>query len=517
MRLWLLAGVLMLLMILPAEGRVFFTGSNPALSSIVFPQDNLLIPGGDNISFSTSWQSFPWWGDIDEPENKPNNKYILNGERSDEQQYFAGINQLDNMVSVSRWINEHKKLRFDLTYSTRNMQAQANGEDYTYSERNAIRELYLATSLATYYRDIPVGIKFGLGGVNTSRPEVEHLVVNGTTVSKSNAILWGWDGEGNQFQDGFFAGNPLKFDLQGAATLNKYDKVGTRFRYYAGKLDHFTWNDSLEEYSITPMKMHNYTFRLYGIHNWFSRDKFRFNTTALTRLTMLDSIEDAQGDRNIPESVGRAKQFVIQVNPNVNIFPWKYPMTYIDAAILCNYQFTRYEYLHDGELMYSSIPWNVEENSGERFSYGNEQFFEMALDMYASIPVFGMKNQSAALGVSLLVWRKYKWFNKYFGSMRGDDFEPTGMRKSFYKEMWLNTFVNLIYRRGKVMYRLDFGQPLIYSLTPKTTITDADGRMIESLGKDKMWLAQSGYKVGFFVSTELKNVMRYQPFARPGI
>jgi len=501
-----------------ADARVFFTGSNPMLSSIVFPQDNLLIPGGDNVSYYTAWQSFPWWGDLDDPENRPNNEYILSGERNEAQHYNASIDQFDHTASVSRWITEKKKLRFDLAYTSRKMSADANGfrngAGYSYTVLGAIREVYLTSVLATYYKELPIGIKLGIGGVNTSRPQLEHLVLAGNDVAESQELLWAWSGGGQLRQEEFNAGSPLKFDLQAAATFKRH-KVGTRFRYYAGELDHFEWNDDLSSYDITPMKMHNYTFRLYSIYNWYAREKFRFNTTALTRVTVLDSVKEAQGARNIPEHVGRSKVFVLQVNPNVNIFPWKYPMSYIDAALLTNYQYTRFEYLNNGEYMSSGVPWNINMESNERFSYGNEHFFEMALDIYASIPVFGMKNQMAALGVSLLVWRKYKWLDRYYGRMDGNDFEVAGMRHSFDKEMWLNSIINVVYRRGKVMYRLDFGQPLIYSLTPKTALTNESDKVRETLSKEKMWLAQSGYKVGFFISTELENFMKYQPLARP--
>lgn len=513
----------------PLEARVFFTGSNPMLSSIVFPQDNLLIPGGDNISFYTSWQSFPWWGDLDEPENKPNNQYILSGERRPELQYKASIDQFDNIVSMSRWLTNRKKLRFDLAYTSSKMSAAANGfrgesnVGYSFTGRSAIREVYLTSVLATYYKELPIGIKLGIGGVNTSRPQIEHLVLNG---SETQEVLWGWNNESSNSQGEFNTGNPLKFDLQAAATFKKH-KVGTRFRYYAGELDHFDFNDNSSTYAIVPMKMHNYTFRLYSIYNWYSREKFRFNTTALTRFTMHDSIKEPQGVRNIPESVARAKVFVLQVNPNVNIYPWKYPLTYIDAAILCNYQYTRYDHFDNGEYRYASPPWNtngegvpeyvwrLDEPSNESFSFANEHFFEVAFDMYASIPVFGRRGEMAAIGISALVWRRYKWREKYFGHMSGNEFEEFGRRQSFDKEMWLNTLVNFVYRRGSVMYRLDFGQPLIYSLTPKTELVTPEGQQVGTLGKEKMWLAQSGYKVGFFISTDLENFMKYQPLARP--
>lgn len=518
------AGIVLaiLLFTLTVSARVFFTGSNPVLSSIVFPQDNLLVPGGDNISFYTAWQAFPWWGDIDEPENRPNNEYLFSGERNDGAQYKQWIDQFDNTVSVSRWLAENKKLRFDLTYQTRKMNAEANGEDeergtqYSYLERHAIRELYLTTVYAFQNSTTPIGIKFGLGGVHSGMPYLEHKVLTGSGEGESNLLYWGWKDHSANDQRNFAVGVPFKTDLQIGASFPRL-KLGTRIRVYTGNLGNYEWNDSTGEYDKESMAMHNYTFRLYGIYNWYKADKFRFNTTALTRFTMLDTIGLPSRDRNISGSVARSKVFVLQVNPNVNIYPWKYPMTYIDVAILCNYQHTRYDYLssENGGYIYSGWWGRLEDVTDETYSYANEDFAEAALDIYASIPVFGMKNQFAALGVSALVWRKYRWLTKYFGHMDNNEFVITHTRENLDKEMWLNTVINLVYRHGKVMYRLDFGQPLIYSLTPRTMIYDAAGKLEGGRTKEKMWLAQAGYKVGFFVSTDLQNFMKYQPLARP--
>ena len=77
--------------------------------------------------------------------------------------------------------------------------------------------------------------------------------------------------------------------------------------------------------------------------------------------------------------VEQSHTFVLQCNPNVNIHPWKYKFTYIDAAIRWNYD----------------------------------------------------------------------------------------------RETWMNFVINIIYRRGKYNDRFGIGQPLIYTLMPRTRVTDA--------------------------------------------
>ncbi|MBN1575886.1 MAG: hypothetical protein JW913_04995, partial [Chitinispirillaceae bacterium] len=294
-------------------------------------------------------------------------------------------------------------------------------------------------------------------------------------------------------------------------------KIGSHFRLYAGRLDNYDWNGT--SYDIDPKKIHNYTVRLYGIYNWYKREKFRFNTTVLTRYTHVDSIGVSMENPDLRLATEKSRTFVFQINPNVNIFPWKHPMSFIDAAILCNYQHMRYDFLRpDGGFAGTGCPdtvWNPDDFSSQDFSYGRENFFELALDIFASIPVFGMRDQSAAIVISTLIWRRYLWMSKYYGSMRNDRFDAACKRKNFDKEMWLNAVVNFVYRYRSHMFRLDIGQPLIYSLTPRTTIYDASGNVKAGKSTENMWLSQSSFKIGFFYSTDLTNFIRYQPFKRP--
>jgi hypothetical protein len=501
------------------HARVFLTGSNPMLSTIALPQELLLIPGGDKLSFYTAWQTFPWWGDIDEPENRPYKKYVLTGQKTDEIERYASINQFDERISFTRWRNDKFRTSYEIGLSGQRLSADAQNyaeAPYVYHEQHSIRDGYLKAILATYYKTLPIGMSLSLGGIQTSQPISEFYV--GNSQQSSPRLLWGWDGDGFQNQDEFALGWLFKGDAQLGVSL-KNDRIGSHFRIYTGSLRNYNWDDSTSSYDITPKKIHNYTIRLYGIHNWYKQDNFKFNTTVLTRYTFVDSIGLNSWDRNAPVDFKQiARTFVFQINPNVNIYPWKYPMSFIDVAILCNYQHMNYNFLNERDMYQYSGWWgNVDDYSWERPSYARENFFELALDIFASIPVFGMKEQSAGVAISALLWRRYKWMNKYFGhsDWQTGDFTTTNIRKNFDKETWLNAVFNIFYRRGSVMYRLDIGQPLIYSLTPRTTVYDADGNVEAGKTMEKMWLSQSGFKIGLFVSTDLTNFIRYQPFARP--
>jgi hypothetical protein len=431
------------------------------------------------------------------------------------------------------FLRDSSKVRFDVEGQSSFLKADAegttgaygsiipNGLSYTYRERHIIGDLYWNSMLATHYKGIPIGVKIGVGAQRTTKPRVDFFTEGN---QRWQLALWGWNQRGGyEEQRDYNIGNLYRFDGQLAATFGLH-KVGARFRLYRGTLDRYRWDGDAATYVANPNKISNTTGRVYGIYNWFTRDKFRFNTTVLTRYTYVDSVEVSQENRsNATGNIQRAKQFVFQVNPNVNIYPWRFPMTYIDAAILCNFSHTNYDHIWDRyyvaggteEGYVGSGLWSDEDYSWENFSYARENFFELALDVNAAIPVFGMKDQSVALGVTMFLWRRYKWFTKYFGRTNTEGSEATfsieRRRYNFEKEMWLNSILNVIYRRGKYLFRLDVGQPLIYSLTPRTRITDGTGKnVIFEQTKYKMWLSQSGVKVGLFVSTDLQTFRNYR-------
>ncbi len=513
------------------RARVFFTGSNPSLTVFAFPQDIFLMPG-EQVFFYGAYQFFPWWGDIDEPENKPNKEYILTGEKTESSKHYEAINQFQTMVGFMKFIKDSMKLRFDLDYTSSHLKADAEGLTstygslspnlpYTYRGRNAIRDLYLTAMLATHYKNLPIGFKIGIGVQRTSKPDLELYLFNGGQTTRSSMLLWGWNGDSYQEQDNFNIGSLYKFDAQASATFPRH-KIGGRLRYYIGNLSNYQWGN--DGYVINPQKIRNITGRLYGIYNWYQRDKFKFNTTVLSRYTFIDSMGLARENPGIETGVREeAKTFVFQINPNINIYPWNYPMTYIDAAILCNFSHMSYDYLQpyyvDGGYKDGYVGtgnWSREDYSWENFSYGRENFFELALDINAAIPVIGMRNQSVAFGLSMFLWRRYKWLDKYFGhtDVVNNDlkFNVETKRENFDRETWLNSVINIIYRRDKYFFRLDIGQPLIYSLTPRTRLTGTGGAGPYEKTRDNMWLSQSGMKIGLFVSTSLENFRSFRIF-----
>lgn len=523
----------------PSVGRIFFVGSNPYLSQFAFPQDILLIPG-ESVHNYFVYQRLPWWGDFDEPEHRPNKEYVLTGDAYNDPaegvsyRYNSAIHAFRNTAGFTRSLSEQWKARFDLRYAFQAMRSRAKGTlpgdgayPYSYRGRNSIQELYLRSTFATVFRDVPVGFRIGVGGDLTTRPNSELSLRDGSG-TRSQRLLWGWKEDRARFQDEYANGPLFKLDLQSAATMPRI-KYGGRFRFYRGVLDQYSWtgDDIQGNYEKSAKKIGNVTFRVYGNYNWLAREHYKFNTLVLSRFTHVDSVGVVP--ENLSAETGsreRSRTFVLQCNPNVNIYPWAFKLAYIDLALLCNFSHMRYDFLrrrwtsggYDDDA-YAATGVSVgEDYSWDDFSYARETFFELAFDMNSVVPVYGRKDQTVALGVTMLLWRRFKWMNKYYGNYpSGEDFTLNNIRYNLDIETWLNSAFNIIYRRSRFVYRLDIGQPLIYSLTPRTRVVEADGgRVLYEKTKKSMWLSQSGVRLGFFVSTSMENflAMKNQLFSQ---
>jgi hypothetical protein len=535
----------------PLFARIFFVGSNPHLTIKAFPQDIFLIPN-DFVYYYTSYQSLPWWGDIDEIDNRPHETYLSTGEKLNEGgsdfKHKASATVLRNMIGFSRTYSSTFKSRYDLSYTAIPLRNKASGtstssiSSFEYKERHSIHDIYLRSLYAIMAGTIPIGFKLGFGTKLTTQPHLKFDITESGQSYEANRLVWAWSteqgsaimGSGNdnalgRFHDNYALGPLFRFDAQTAVTIPRH-KMGVRFRYVVGNLKQYSYpapadgsfsENFLGEYvkSEWVKKIRTITGRAYINYTWYEREKFRFSTLALTRYTIADSTGVLSQNQSVDNGViERAKHFVFQVNPNVNIYPWGNKRSYIDAAILCNYANMRYDYTREygvgggQERSYVNTTGTANPDySWQNYSYGRRNFFEVAGDIHTVFPLYGSSSQTLAAGISLLLWTRYKWFNKYYGTNNitatDIDFDVTGVRRNYDREAWLNSVINVFYRRGNFSYRLDVGQPLIYMLYPRTEVTLDNGEYY--LGKNKgMWLSQGGLRIGLFVSTSLENFMR---------
>lgn len=546
----------------PCEARVFFVGSNPAMTVFAYPQDILLMPK-DFAFYYTVYQRHPWWGDIDDIELKPGTTYLLTGESvgvegSDD--YFAhesNVYHWKNICGFLKTLSPRAKLRFDLQYILTPFRSRAEGAmtdaagtnhlSFDYSEKHAAHDVYLTAYWGYKPRTIPWGLKLGFGFNTATEPRLEWTINENDTLYEGERHAWAWstlqgghlfdDYEGHErarYQDSYTTGSLYQMDLQGAATLPRL-KLGGRLRYKFGSLDQFEWQadtsavvaDPTIRYEMTgdyvnavAKEISEKTIRLYGNVNWIKHDKFRFSTLVLSRYTVADSTGVIPANSSIGSGVvERARNFVLQINPNINVYPWDNKFTFVDLALLCNYSHLQFDFTRPysvgGGQVDSYVNTRVslgEDYAWHDYSYARQNFFEIALDANPTFPVFGNRTRSVAMSLNLLFWLRFKWLYKYYGTndVGSSDvtFNVDHVRKNFEREIWLNSVLNIIYRREPYMLRLMFGQPLTYSLSPVTRVYDSNGELLSEVEHENMWVSQSGAQVGLFISTTLENLFR---------
>lgn len=519
---------------------MFLVGSNPSLTLLAYPQD-LLKFQNDYLFYYFTYENKPWWSDVDDPPNKPvnesanrpNNTYLITGEKITDEagnsfEHKSNINSIMNNIGFGYALKHAIKSRFDLRYSLWSMHSdasgQAGGNRFSYKEKNSFHEVYLNSLFAKNIRNIPVGIKLGIGGIGTTDPKLES---SGNI--DANRLYWGWStSDGTAIlpalahafeQDQYSLGPLYELDLQLGATYPRL-ALGARFRLNFGNLDTYNYDETVSNYIHNESnKIRNKTVRLYGNYIWSEGERYRFATLVLTRYTYLDTTQHAVDNSEVESGhVRESRNFVLQINPNVSLYPWRSKQTYIDAAILINYSYIHfnhdYPYWVAGGQKESHVNSRVyvgNEYWWEDCSYWNQNFFEVALDLNPVFPVYGNKDQSVAIGVMALLWTRFKWTNKYYGTNKiagsDIDFVTDNIRKNYDHETWLNSMINIVYRRKGFVYRLDIGEPMVYSLTPRTRVTDAGGNnVLYEKRNENMWVSQAGVKLGFFVTTGFDNI-----------
>ena len=71
-----------------------------------------------------------------------------------------------------------------------------------------------------------------------------------------------------------------------------------------------------------------------------------------------------------------------------------------------------------------------------------------------------------------------------------------------------NTFLMLHYIQGPYHLRLQFTQPVLYSIAPSTTVTDANRNIVDDgndypLKKSALWITKDGMSVALYASYDM--------------
>ncbi|MCX7725762.1 MAG: hypothetical protein N2053_02810 [Chitinispirillaceae bacterium] len=379
-------------------------GSNPYFSTELFPQD-LLLRSGSYLFYSPVYQNSPWWGDIDEPKNKPNsnNDYTITGVEvvrdGGSFKHSAAIHSITNNIGYAYSLKENFMLSGDIDYNFDIMgnNAEGNFTAYTeyYPEGATLPFSYSLTHLknrltgcgiaAFTIKDIPVGIKFKAGFDNTLMLKKDlsfsKLAKNGDGSFTDSLIvyrfkdddakaMWGWSEAGcnhvfglrgtqgdTWLQNEYSLGPIYNINLIGGITLNKI-KGGIYFRNNWGHLKQYRWKSSdvivandtvvsrnfIGRYVVDDMAKIKRTTetKVFGNLKWKEERFFSLNTFA--SLEYIDSTEGSALSSNLQaesSSKEKIRRVSLEFDPNLLVTPREI-MDYVNAALIIRYQYSRY-------------------------------------------------------------------------------------------------------------------------------------------------------------------------------
>ncbi|MBN1308425.1 MAG: hypothetical protein JXA18_10940 [Chitinispirillaceae bacterium] len=377
-------------------------GSNPYFSTDLYPQD-ILMRSGSYLFFSPQYQNRPWWGDVDEPTNKPDNgtDYSITGvdviRNGGSFKHSAAIHSAITTIGYAHQLRDNlmTSLEFDYTVDAMRNRAEGNftGDDYpqgktlpfNYELRHTFNRLSVRGMLGTTIRDIPFGITIDGGFENTLALKTDlafaKLTMNPDgTYSDSTAYysmngnearaMWGWSEsgcnhvfvvhgtQGDTWLQGEYAAGPVyHFNLLSGITLDKV-KAGGYFRYKRGHQDQYIWRSSGMVVSNDSILSDNFIGeyvkddmarissagegRLFGNIRWRGGDRYSLNTFA--SIDYLDSATgQAAADNLEAESSAKEKirSFSLECDPNISVKLGEF-LNYFDGAILFRYRYSNY-------------------------------------------------------------------------------------------------------------------------------------------------------------------------------
>jgi hypothetical protein len=564
-RLHLLAafGIIFILLISPAKqwARVFFVGSNPFMSMMAFPQSVLELDK-DMLWVTASYQSLPWWGDVDEPMNRPNDSYASTEQSINfvkeagdtESSYFSQygfMSVIEGQVNYfHKWAKNVKsmltvKYTLEAMYGNAegNLRAETNTIQYipfAYDVSHHIHNFYAEGVLGFLFGDNPSGLKLGFGYENTGNLSSSfNATVEGIDI-KSDRLTWGWTTVGCNhilgykhingdawLQNSYSIGPLYQFDIQFGTTFPSV-KIGSRFRYITGTQDQYVWqanstNTVLERNfdgtyvkNVWSKKTDDLLYRLYGNFVLKRTQAYSLNLLLFFGYENKNAYNALAENMSIQTSSRESfSSIVVEANPNVNIYGDK--GFSIDIALLAEYSYTRFENMYDRWNSFlggsKSTFWDTSSYQGieywwENFSCADEHFADVGADLAMQIPLYGTKTEKLGLSLVLFINTKFTFKTKTYGTNQNTStdvvFSPVSYRDNFKREIWFNSVIGLVYQWERYTLRIELYEPLIYSLLSKTSVTDASHTITYfTQEKTQAWAVQQGTKVSLTLGYEL--------------
>jgi hypothetical protein len=541
--------------VLHAATGVSQYGSNPYLSYSLFPQDVQLLRS-NYISCFPAYEQRPYWGDIDEPANKPNGTYTSTGiDVVDNDASFRHSAQVKSVANSVGYIHRFlsgvtANAHLDYNVDSRNNQAKGNLTDastgghvpFDYSMSHVLNTLRLQGMAGFELFGAPAGIKVDAGFDNSLY--LDHTFTfekNGVSYSTDRAT-WGWTtspcahifgASGPQgdawLQDGYAKGPLYNFDLQAGMSL-PIAKVGGRFAYRTGHQDYYNWVRDSSTSTGDAVLDRNFlgSYRkgewsrttrdgigqLYGNVPWIKSQRYSLNTFVLlgyegaTLGRALSSNLDVANDAK-----DKAHNVNVEIAPNIAI-PFGSDFSYIDAAVHVEYRYGRFDntylrWVGGGQLethrdTRTSL---ADEYSWEGYSYANRNAFDAGLDLSTMFSLYAGSTDHVGLGLMLLIDSRFAFMTKYYGhnvDIGSDvDFQVDNRRADYEREIQFGTGIKVQYLRSPFFAWLECTEPVLRALKPRTRVTDASGETIlYEHEKEPLWMSLDGIRVGLFVSYE---------------
>lgn len=549
----LVAMLLSLVSMVSSQTRVYEYGSNPYLSTELYPQDFSLLPA-NRLSFFPAYRRDPWWGDVDEPGNKPKPTYtttgarVVDGEASFEHsgKIHTSANDLGYRYALPKsWIMD---LSADYTVDALRDDAQGYLSNdvsgghipFEYSLNHTVNTFDVQAAFAGRLLNVPVGFVVGGGVRNTISLNQELAYETAQSSGTSDRMLWGWSTSGCNhifvsqsaegdayYQDHYTKGPEYKLNFQLGASLPRV-RFGGKIIYRTANREEYRWN--ADTTAGTELERH---FRGEYVQNdWMKRSRealaevvgnlvlregtrYSLNTfmklgfNGGTAVRVLKDNPNAEGSGS-----NEFRTINVEIDPNVNLKLGE-GLHYIDLALIASYTYTRYNNLVDRwvgggrEEIYSrgSVS-DGDEGAWERFSYANRNAFDIGLDLSSMFPLLERGPHHLAWGLMLFAGSKFVGTTKYFGDSESNgsslSFSLHNRRENFDRVITFNSRLMLQYARGPLMLRLDATEPVLQSLISRTRITDADGKNAQYERESApLWSSPQGMRIGLYVSYEM--------------
>jgi hypothetical protein len=528
-------------------------GSNPYLSYSLFPQDVSRLQT-NCLTFFPVYENLPYWGDIDEPEKKPNATYTSTGidvSTADAGfKHSAQINsQLNSFGYTHKFLNGIVgNLIVDYDIERRTNTAIGTLSDhktgkyvpFNYSMAHTLNVLKLQGIAGFDLFGMPMGVRLNAGFQNTLMLDKKFSFTKNNVSYDTDRATWGWTTspcahifgatgpEGDAWLQADYAQGPLyAFDLQAGATTS-LGKLGGRFAWRTGHQDYYQWvrdttrstgdaaidNNFLGSYEKGQWSRitNNGAGEMYGNFSWIKNDRFSLNIFGLLGYEGAAAGEALSSNRDVAgDAKDKNHTISIEAAPNLSI-PLGSEFNYLDLGIHLEYKYGRFDnkykrWVGGGEIEThrDTRTGADDENSWQEYSFANRNAFDAGIALNSLFPLFSSQATTLSLGILVSFDARFSLMSKYYGTNAIDgssvNFTVENTRSDYEREYRFGTGVKIQFAQNPFFAWIELTEPMLRSFTPKTTVYDASGKnILYEHEKEPLWMSLEGIRLGLYFS-----------------